>query len=302
MNKYNKNKIAITLLSALACSANTSAKDFGIKNSENLPVKTSDFSTNKNLKLDVKSPQTLDKLGDVAHINSKTGNSILKKFNKLNITMPVLLFSSGTFCTLILNEIFNKDFNIRSLIKSKINLNFIYKKLNGDKDAIKAFEYLKNNIKIFYSSDIVDSFAIFKDQNKKLIYRNNRISEGLVTKNGIFTVDKESEVGAQEFEKLKKEYNISGEGCYLRNLEEMFAGKCYLNNFKLECSTDKAMGSGSEMKTFKFTFFLGNNKTYEVALQKVASKIVILYSSFIYGNMKKTINYDFILQTSQKKA
>lgn len=63
MSKYTRNKIAITLLSALACSANTSAKNFGIKNSENLPVKTSDFSTNKNLKLDAQSPQTLDKLG-----------------------------------------------------------------------------------------------------------------------------------------------------------------------------------------------------------------------------------------------
>ena len=62
------------------------------------------------------------------------------------------------------------------------------------------------------------------------------------------------------------------------------------------------MCSGSEMKTFKFMFFLDKNAIYEATLQKIANIIVTLSSSFICGNTKKTINYDFNLQTSQKKS
>jgi len=291
MSKYTKNKIAITLLSALACSANTSAKNFGIKNPENLPVKTSDFSTNKNLKLDAKSPQTLD-MG--AHVKQKTGNIKSKKLNKLDIIAPVLLFTSGALGTLILNEIFNKNFNIRSLFKSErekcsSNLDFIYKKLNGDKDAIKAFEYLKNNIKIFYSPNVVSSFCINNNKNK-ILYQKYCIIENFDSKTGMLTGDGAKEIGDQEFEELKNEYNIVGEKCYLKKLEEVFSEKCYLNNFKFECSicsTDNAM------KSFKFIFFLDNNKTYLVTVHKVTSGIFISDSSFIHGNTKTTTNYNY---------
>lgn len=298
MNKYNKNKIAITLLSALACSANTSAKDFGIKNSENLPVKTSDFSTNKNLKLDVKSPQTLDKLGEVAHINSKTGNITLKKFNKLNITMPVLLFSSGAFCTLILNEIFNKDFNIRSLFKSKrekcsSNLDFIYKKLNGDKDAIKAFEYLKSNLTTLYSSYNVETFVVDDNKNKKL-YRNGCICKSFNSV-GMPTYEDVEEIDDKKFEELKNEYKVAGKECYLKKLEEVFSEKCYLSNFELECAVDEQSTNVNKLKVFKFKFCLKNNEVYEIIVHNFNGFTYINSSKFIFNNIKKTVNHKGIV-------
>ena len=119
MNRSNKSKFSVTLLSALAFGANsTSAMNSGIKTSGNLATKSSSFSTSKDSKLSPKSSQSV---GTV---------SILEK---VLIGAGITFGTAASFNETMASIMWAKNKQADSILKGKYSLiNFLRTKIKKD--------------------------------------------------------------------------------------------------------------------------------------------------------------------------